>query len=475
VWILKKLTFEYVKKYFENHGCELLAVEYINANVSMPYICECGNKSEINFNNFQHGKRCKLCGIEKSGLARRTSFEEMRQHFINQGCTLLVEKHEYIDTSTPMPYICECGNESKIRFSNFKAGHRCRECGTKKMVKSQKHSLEYVKKYFEDRGCTLLATEYKNSGTSMPYICECGNESKIRFYNLQQGQRCKKCSNRRLSQLNKHSFECVKQYFEDHGCKLLATEYTGKDAPMPYICECGNESKISFGSFKVGHRCRNCGNNKIAKSLKHSFEYVKQYFADGGCKLLATEYIGNNTSMPYICKCGNKSEIRFSNFKQGKRCHKCKTSRNEKIIYEYLEQNQIIFKPQFRFKKSSIGNLRFDFATEKGLIEYQGEPHYIPVYFGGKHNTKYKNLYSYIKRDHRKLKYLKQRNIPILYIPFWDQERIPEILDSFFSGQTPSFSEPPKEVNQYKAIRQACRDKLEITESEVLCGLIYTA
>lgn len=410
MWILKKLTFEYVKKYFENHGCELLAVEYINANVSMPYICECGNKSEINFNNFQHGKRCKLCGIEKSGLARRTSFEEMRQHFINQGCTLLVEKHEYIDTSTPMPYICECGNESKIRFSNFKAGHRCRECGTKKMVKSQKHSLEYVKKYFEDRGCTLLATEYKNSGTS-----------------------------------------------------------------MPYICECGNESKISFGSFKVGHRCRNCGNNKIAKSLKHSFEYVKQYFADGGCKLLATEYIGNNTSMPYICKCGNKSEIRFSNFKQGKRCHKCKTSRNEKIIYEYLEQNQIIFKPQFRFKKSSIGNLRFDFATEKGLIEYQGEPHYIPVYFGGKHNTKYKNLYSYIKRDHRKLKYLKQRNIPILYIPFWDQERIPEILDSFFSGQTPSFSEPPKEVNQYKAIRQACRDKLEITESEVLCGLIYTA
>jgi len=60
-----KLTFKYVQQYFDHHNCKLLEKEYINAHVKMKYKCCCGDISQINFNHFKQGKRCKKCGIGK--------------------------------------------------------------------------------------------------------------------------------------------------------------------------------------------------------------------------------------------------------------------------------------------------------------------------------------------------------------------------------------------------------------------------
>ena len=61
----KKHTFEYVEQYFADNKCELLEKEYINSQTKMEYRCECGNVSEISFNSFQRGSRCKRCVIRK--------------------------------------------------------------------------------------------------------------------------------------------------------------------------------------------------------------------------------------------------------------------------------------------------------------------------------------------------------------------------------------------------------------------------
>ncbi len=61
-----KHTFEYVDKCFRDGGCELLETEYINNHTLMRYICICGEKNKITFANFQQGKRCRKCGIEKN-------------------------------------------------------------------------------------------------------------------------------------------------------------------------------------------------------------------------------------------------------------------------------------------------------------------------------------------------------------------------------------------------------------------------
>lgn len=62
---MKKLSYDYVKQYFKDQGCELLSTKYIGNSNLMDYVCNCGNKYKINFNNFKNGKRCKQCGIEK--------------------------------------------------------------------------------------------------------------------------------------------------------------------------------------------------------------------------------------------------------------------------------------------------------------------------------------------------------------------------------------------------------------------------
>lgn len=57
----QKLSYEFVFDYFLENNCKLLETEYINARTKMRYICNCGNISEITFDAFKRGHRCKKC------------------------------------------------------------------------------------------------------------------------------------------------------------------------------------------------------------------------------------------------------------------------------------------------------------------------------------------------------------------------------------------------------------------------------
>jgi len=122
----RKLTIEYVRKYFENHGCKLVDVKYINAHTPMKYICKCGNRAEIRFNDFQRGTRCVKCGDEKRANTRKLPIEYVKQYFEDRDCKLL--DTEYINNGTRMRYICKCGNGSMITFNHFREGRRCKKC-----------------------------------------------------------------------------------------------------------------------------------------------------------------------------------------------------------------------------------------------------------------------------------------------------------------------------------------------------------
>ena len=183
---------------------------------------------------------------------------------------------------------------------------------------SEKYIYDYVKQYFEDQGCELLSEKYTNCDTKMDYVCSCGELSKINFYCFKQCHRCKKCGQEKKANTQRLSYDYVKQYFEDQGCKLLSKEYINNGVLMDYICSCRNKSKIIFSSFKQGSRCKKCGGTE-----KLSYDYIKQYFKDQDCQLISKEYKNCGTLLDYICSCGNKSKINFDSFKIGCRCKKC--------------------------------------------------------------------------------------------------------------------------------------------------------
>lgn len=60
-----RYSYDYVKKYFEDHGCVLNSKEYENKSSLLSYTCKCGEKSVIRFGCFKRGSRCRRCGVEK--------------------------------------------------------------------------------------------------------------------------------------------------------------------------------------------------------------------------------------------------------------------------------------------------------------------------------------------------------------------------------------------------------------------------
>ena len=196
-----KWDIDKVRKYFEDHDCELLETKYINSKTLMRYECSCGNDDcKIRFEDFKRGQRC----IECSGNKKLT-LEYVKQYFEDNDCKL-IEK-EYVNVDTLMEYECKCGNkECKITFSNFKQGRRCNECGIKRTAEKLKYTFKQVKEFFEKEECILKSTVYINANTLLEYICVCERPSKITFSRFRQGQRCRKCAIERNSGENSGSW-----------------------------------------------------------------------------------------------------------------------------------------------------------------------------------------------------------------------------------------------------------------------------
>lgn len=126
----KKLNFEYVKKYFEDHGCQLLEDKYFNNRMLMRYTCCCGNESKIKWTHFKNGVRCKRCSNSVRNL------EEIKQFFEKQGCELLSD--EYKNRLSILRFRCFCGEIATTKWMIFQKTKKCAKCGISNR-KGEKH------------------------------------------------------------------------------------------------------------------------------------------------------------------------------------------------------------------------------------------------------------------------------------------------------------------------------------------------
>lgn len=139
-----------------------------------------------------------------NGDYTRKAYEDVFNEFKEAGCVLLSET--YKNNSTKLRYVCICGSESEIRYADFRSGSRCSGCKARKSAdRARKYSIEKVREIFAEKGCTLIATEYKNTKELLEYICSCGTRHKIRLNNfLYQNNRCPECKRHALSGPNNY-------------------------------------------------------------------------------------------------------------------------------------------------------------------------------------------------------------------------------------------------------------------------------
>ena len=125
-----RLLYQYIKDFFESQDCILLSTEYKNNSQKLDFICSCGNQSQINYNKFQYRKKCADCGRKNMIIPHKHTYQFVKEFFQSKNCQLLSTKYE--NAHQKLDYICSCGNQSSIPFSDFRQGQRCSKCAFKR-------------------------------------------------------------------------------------------------------------------------------------------------------------------------------------------------------------------------------------------------------------------------------------------------------------------------------------------------------
>lgn len=169
-------------------------------------------------------------------------------------------------------------------------------------------------------------------------------------------------------------------------------------------------------SIKRNNAQINTTNYFIKKSIeKHGnmYNYTKSIYITAKNKLII------------ICNKHGEFEQQACNHLTGRGCPKCKSSKGELKIINYLENNNIKYETQKRFDKcKNILPLPFDFYINEYnlLIEFNGEQHYSDKnYFGLLKDVK--------KRDKIKLDFAKKYGFNYLIIKYDKYNRIDDILN----------------------------------------------
>ncbi len=159
-------------------------------------------------------------------------------------------------------------------------------------------------------------------------------------------------------------------------------------------------------------------------------EYQKRVFEKNE-NAIVLEYKGQEKKAKFQCKkCGFIWESSASSMiSNGKQCPNCEHYYNgERKIKNVLDKWVIKYESQFRFKNCRDKYpLPFDFylPNDNVCIEYDGQQHFVQ-------RQGWTDLKEIQKHDNIKNLFCKKQNIPLIRIPYWDEEDIEWILFNEF-------------------------------------------
>lgn len=209
----------------------------------------------------------------------------------------------------------------------------------------------------------------------------------------------------------KHSYEYVYNYFKEHGCVLLETEYINAHTKMNYICKCGRHEVIRFNSFKNGSVCKECAKKSMIQKRTLKIEHVREVLETNGWELLDKTYVNNTTKLLALCPIKHEVYITIANFKRGRRCKKCQIESltGENHVKWIKDRSKIEITERLRQKKTSswiLNNLKNDknyniykehLYENKLNIKFQLD-HIIPIFAFRDYILKYNINEEFIKK-----------------------------------------------------------------------------
>lgn len=199
-----------------------------------------------------------------------------------------------------------------------------------------------------------------------------------------------------------------------------------------FLCSFGHKFISSFALIQQNHTCSQCNKYRVKKS-----DYVKNIIESfNGYKFISDVYKNTSSKLKIICPENHTFETTLHNFQQGKRCKLCyqknRRSKGEIKIEKFLINHNVAYYTEHKFKDCKhINILSFDFYLPEYYvcIEFQGIQHYENERQFGK--NKQKTFENQQIRDQIKRDYCLKNNIKLLEIPYWDFDKIEQILTQF--------------------------------------------
>lgn len=300
----------------------------------------------------------------------------------------------------------------------MKVGERMKKYKTEIFI--QKSIQIHGDKYNYDK------VKYINSHTKVIITCpNHGDYTQLPTNHISGKNGCPICANRKI--------KTDKQFAESsnkvHGDRYDYSEsvYVNNITKVKIICKIhGPFYQAPVKHINESCGCPLCGNISRAKSKTNSLEYfINKSKIKNGDKYdySKVDYINNSTKVRIICPKHGEFMQSPDKHMAGQGCPKCKSSRGEKKILRYLENNKVYFKYQHKFDNcKNLMVLPFDFYLPKYniCIEYDGIQHVDKESF----------FYSdrLIENDSIKTKYCIDNNIKLIRIPYTEFKNIETIL-----------------------------------------------
>lgn len=259
-------------------------------------------------------------------------------------------------------------------------------------------------------------TDYKNTRSKIPVICDNGHESQQIVKNILKGHGCNICGNQRSSDKQRRNFDdVIKGFRKVHGDRYDYSlfNYTRNRIPSTIICQKHGEFQQDASSHLKGSGCPKCSNNKRL-TTKEFIDYVskihsKDYNYD------EVDYKSMHKKVKIRCPEHGIFEQTPYSHRNGSGCPKCNQSKGENLIEIFLIKNKIKYINQKSFDDcKNVNNLLFDFYLPdfNVCIEFNGIQHYYPIdLFGGVKGFELTKI-----RDNIKTDYCKTNNIRLIVI-----------------------------------------------------------
>ena len=404
--------------------------EYKGSREKVKCRCSCGHEWEPIACSLTSGRGCPKCGLIKIATKRRKSHEEFVEEVGNVNPNVIVIG-KYTNMHTKVECECQFGHRWFPFAMDVARGEGCPQCGlisrVSKRTKTHEQFVEEVRNINPD--ITVVGT-YKNSYTKIEFRCKEGHEWVTTPSSVLAGKTCLTCANIQSSLRQRKSHEqFVKELKNIHPDITVIGEYVNSNTKIEFMCSKGHTWKSAPSNLLSGCSCPFCKGEKIsALKFKTHEQFLGEVLELGvDVTVLGTYHSAREHILCRCNKCNHEWMITPNNLLRGFGCPKCKKSKGEQAVEEYLIAHNIVFETQKRFADCIDQRpLPFDFYLPEYnmLIEYQGAQHYMATHrMGDEEKLIYRQKHDCIKRE-----YCKDKGINLLEIPYTNLNQVSEIL-----------------------------------------------